>query len=439
MSELPHNVAAEMAVLGAVLQAPHLIDDLAATIDGADFYRPSHETIWNAAIRLHQQGQRPDVLTVGRALGSEVDRVGGLLFLHSLTTVEICPFPAQAPHHAAEIRDHAIARRLIDAASKIRQLAESGTDMHSTAEDCRRVIDEAASHASQAETGISVADLVTQTLDEMEGDADPGISTGWSDLDDKVNGLRPGQLVIIGARPSVGKSVIAANLTASACKAGVGVHFASLEMTRKETMQRLMAAHATVNLSRLVNHQLTEQDWGRLASKSPEVMRWPLWIDDLPSQSLLQLRSRARTTARRQGLGMIVVDYLQLMAPRDRRAPREQQVGELSEGLKGLAKEMQVPVVALAQVNRGSADRTDKRPVMSDLRESGRIEADADHVWLLHRQDLVDPESTTGELDVIVAKNRNGEAGSTIHLAFQGHHSRAVSMAREWSPTGAIA
>lgn len=440
MTDAPrHNAAAEMFVLGAVLQSPHLIDDLVDILDGPDFYRPAHEAIWDAAIGVHQRGQRPDVLTVGRALGAEVDRVGGLPFLHSLTTVEICPTPAQAPHHAAEVRDHAIARRLVEAGGRVIQLGESATDVSAAAEECRRVVDEASTHANRADAGVGASDLVTETLDAMEGAVDPGISTGWGDLDDKVNGLRPGQLAIIGARPSVGKSVLAANLTAAACKSGVGVHFASLEMTRKETMQRLLAAHATVNLSRLVNHQLSESDWSNLAAKSPDVMGWPLWVDDLPGQSLLQLRSRARTTARRRGLGMIVVDYLQLMSARNRNIPREQQVGELSEGLKGLAKELAVPVIALAQVNRGSAERSDKRPLMSDLRESGRIEADADHVWLLHRQDLVDPESTTGELEVIVAKNRNGEAGATIRLAFQGHYSRALPLARPWSPTGAIA
>lgn len=438
MNAPPNNRAAEAAVLGAVLQSPRMIDDLSAIIDGPDFYTPAHETIWDTALSLHQKGQRPDVLTVGRALGAEAERVGGLPYLHTLTTVEVCPTPGQAPHHASEVRDLAMARRLIDASSRIRQIAETTTDVRSAAEECRKVIDQAASTGAQADTGMSASDLVSHTLDSLEGETDPGISTGWADLDDKVNGLRPGQLVIVGARPSVGKSVIAANLAAAACQAGVGVHFASLEMTREETMQRLMAAQATVNLSRLLNHKLSENDWTRLSEKSPAVMQWPLWVDDAQSQTLLQLRARARTTARRMDLGMIVVDYLQLMAPRDRRVPREQQVGELSEGLKSLAKEMRVPVVALAQVNRGSSDRQDKRPLMSDLRESGRIEADADHVWLLHRQDLVDPKSTTGELEVIVAKNRNGESGSTIHLAFQGHYSRAVPMAREWS-TGATA
>ncbi len=435
----PHDLAAERAVLGAALQAPHLLDDLTLTIAAADFYHPAHELVWNGILDVHQAGNRPDVLTVFKKLGKTLDKHGGASFLHSMTTIDSCPTPAQGPYHAGTVRDLSIARRMMDAGSKIRQIAETTDDIRSAVEDCRRVVDEAATSAvSTTDAGISAADLVTQTLDAMEGDVDPGIPTGWSDLDDKVNGLRPGQLIVIGARPSVGKSVIAANLAAHACKAGAAVHFASLEMTRREVMQRLMAAHATVNLGRLINHSLTEADWAVLAARSPDVMGWPLWIDDTPSQSLLQLRARARTTARRRPLGMIVVDYLQLMSPRDRRAPREQQVGELSEGLKGLAKEMGVPVVALAQVNRGSSDRTDKKPLMSDLRESGRIEADADHVWLLHRQDLVDPKSMTGEIEVIVAKNRNGEAGGTINLAFQGHYSRATALARHW-PSGETA
>ena len=262
---------------------------------------------------------------------------------------------------------------------------------------------------------------------------DPGIDTGWVDLDLIVNGLRSGQLIVVGARPSVGKSVVGANVAAAACKTGIGVHFASLEMTKGEVMRRLFSAHATIDLSKLMNKQLLESDWTRLSEKVGDVRSWPLHVDDTPSQSLAQIRARAKRTARRMPLGLIVVDYLQLMSPRDRRAPREQQVGEMSEGLKGLAKELGVPIMALAQLNRGPAERQDKRPQMSDLRESGRIEADADHVWLLHRQDLVDPNSTTGELEVIVAKNRNGMAGRTTTLGFQGHYSRAVNLSKPWA------
>lgn len=437
MSNPPQNTDAERAVLGAILQAPHMIDELANTLTGADFYHPRHEAIWNAALAVHSRGDRPDVLLVSKTLGSELSKIGGVMYLQDLTTIETIPVFSQAPHYAALIRETATARRLIEAGIKIRQCAEEADDINEAADTARKILDEAISQTRRTETGISAADLVHDTLDELDSEHDPGIATGWDDIDDVVNGMRAGQLIIIGARPSVGKSVIAANVAAAACKAGVGVHFASLEMTRTEVMQRMFAAHATVNLTRLVNHQLTEDDWQRLAEKSAAVTAWPLWVDDEQSQSLAQLRARARGTARRLPLGMVVVDYLQLMAPRSRAIPREQQVGELSEGLKGLAKELRVPVIALAQVNRGPSDRQDKRPQMSDLRESGRIEADADQVWLLHRQDLVDPKSATGELEVIVAKNRNGQSGRTVTLGFQGHYSRAVQQA--WNPSGAAA
>ena len=433
----PQNTEAERAVLGAMLQAPYLIDDITAILSGEDFYHPKHAAIWDAALIIHGRGDRVDALLVIATLGQEVGRVGGAPYVLELGSVETIPVPQQAPHYAKLVRDAAVARRLLDASVKIRQRIEGAEDISEAGEDARKILDEALAEAKRNDAGISAAELVTATIDALESEDDPGINTGWADLDEVANGLRAGQLIIVGARPSVGKSVIATNIAIAACKAGFGVHFASLEMTRTEVMQRIFAAHATVDLGRLVNRKLTEHDWAALAPKTSEVTGWPLWVDDAQSQSLAQIRARARNTARRFPLGMIVVDYLQLMAPRDRRVPREQQVGELSEGLKGLAKELKVPVIALAQVNRGSMGREDKRPQMSDLRESGRIEADADHVWLLHRQDLVDQQSTTGALELIVAKNRNGASGRTVNLIFQGQHSRALSAA--WSPSKAIA
>lgn len=431
------NVEAEQAVLGAAMTAPQMIDDLTDTLAGEDFSQPRHEMIWNTIIDLHRQGQRPDTSLVIGALGPQLAKIGGPTYLLDLVSPDVTPVPSSAPHYANLVVEAAMTRRLINATISIRQRLEEATDIRVAAEDARRLIDEAAGNSGGAEVGIGAAALVDETIDALDGERDPGLATGWADLDDIVNGLRPGQLAVVGARPSVGKSVVAANIAAHACKLGVGVHFASLEMTRREVMNRMLAAHATVNLSRLMNHELDERDWDSLGRKHHEVSKWPLWVDETQSQSLLQIRSRARTTARRLPLGLVVVDYLQLMAPRDRRVPREQQVGEISEGLKGLAKELAVPIVALAQVNRGSSDRADKRPLMSDLRESGRIEADADHVWLLHRQDLVDAKSASGEIEIHVAKNRNGVAGRTVPLAFQGHYSRVVSMARGF--VGAIA
>lgn len=438
MNEPIHNLEAERAVLGAMLTSHNVIDEVAEVLTGADFYQPRHETIFDAIVEAHSTGQRPDPMLISTILGSsDLARIGGAPYLLDLTSLETIPTPAHAPHYAAKVRDAAASRRIIEATASIVQRVHAGGEMGEVAEDARRLLHAAVTQTKASDNGIDADRLMVETLDELEGEHDPGLPTGWADLDHYVNGLRAGQLAIVGARPSVGKSVIAANIAANACRAGVGVHFASLEMRRSEVMQRLIAAHTTIDLGRLVNHSLTESDWSRIAAKASEIQSWPLWVDDQGSQSLAQVRARAKRTARVKGLGLVVVDYLQLMAPRSRAIPREQQVGELSEGLKALAKELDVPVLALAQVNRGSAERTDKRPQMSDLRESGRIEADADHVWLLHRQDLVDPRSTTGDLEVIVAKNRNGSAGATVTLGFQGHYSRAVSKA--WTPTGAIA
>lgn len=431
----PHNIDAERAVLGAALTSPQILVELIDLVNAPDFYQPRHEAIWDAAVAIHNRGDRPDPVLVSRELGG--GPAGDLLYLHELTTVDVLPVPSQAPHYAHIVTETATARRLVEAADAIRRRVTEASEIEAAVEDSRRILDDALSGTKTTDVGISAGELLDATIDALDSEAETGLETGWPDLDHDVNGLRAGQLCIVGARPSVGKSVIAANIAAHACKQGVGVHFASLEMTRREVMNRLLSAHASVNLSKLFAHTLDESDWSRIPKKGGEIREWPLWVDDRAGQSLAQLKAGVKRTQRRHPLGLIVVDYLQLMAPRDRRAPREVQVGELSEGLKVLAKESGVPVVALAQVNRGPADRTDKRPMMSDLRESGRIEADADHVWLLHRQDLVDQKSTTGELEVIVAKNRNGVAGKTVVLNFQGHYSRAVS--RAWSPTGAIA
>lgn len=435
MSDEAHcDIPAERAVLGAMMTAPNVIDEVCDLITRDDIYQPRHQHIWDAILTVNGRGNRPDVLTVAQAIPPVEFSKMGPAYLAELTAVETVPSPAQAPAYARMVAAKALARRLTLATVRIRQRIESAEDMQAAAEDARRDIDEAVAGSVTTETGVGARLLLEHTLDALQSPDDPGLTTPWADLDEHVNGLRPGQLCIIGARPSVGKSVLAANLASHVCRNGVGVHFASLEMTRDEVMKRMLSAQATVDLGRLLNHQLDERDWSAVGRHSSVISDWPLWVDDTESQTLMQVRARARNTGRRHPLGMVIVDYLQLMAPRDRRVPREQQVGELSEGLKSLAKELRVPVVALAQVNRGPMDRQDKRPQMSDLRESGRIEADADHVWLLHRPDLVDG-TATGELEVAVAKNRNGRNGNVIRLAFQGHYSRATSMAAEYRRT----
>lgn len=429
MTEATEASAAEQALLSALLTGHPIVDEVADVVAGRDFYQPRNEAVWNAVMAVRQAGDRVSPVTLPLPPKA-------LSYVAELVTTE--SEPLLAVQYARVVADAAQRRRLVEASIRMRQLAEGAEDVSEAAEEARRVVDDATSKVADSGAGIGAAELVTQTLDGLEKGEDGAVDTGWSDLDRETAGLRPGQLAIVGARPSVGKSVVAANIAATACKAGVGVHFASLEMSRDEVMKRMLSAHATVNIGHLMDRRhMTEDDWTRVGGKMTEISAWPLWVDDQGGQSLAQVRARARATARKMPLGLVVVDYLQLMSPRDRRAPREQQVGELSEGLKALAKDLRVPVLALSQVNRGPADRKDQRPLMSDLRESGRIEADADHVWLLHRPDLVDPESTTGELEIHIAKNRNGPTGKTITLQFFGHYSRA--QLRAWKPTGAIA
>ena len=413
---------AETALLAALLTGHSAATEALNIVATRDFASPHNAALFDACALTWAQGNVIDPVTLPLPATARK-------YLAQVMTSPGEPLLATA--YAAKVVEAAQRRRLVNASIKIRQLAETPGDIDGLAEDARAAVDDAAATVTNADAGIDAAELVIETIDALDAGEDPrAIATGWGDLDIATGGLRPGQLAIVGARPAVGKSVIAANIAAAACKAGHGVHFASLEMTRHEVMSRMLAAEARVDLGHLVNRRLTEQDWQAIGGKAGDIGAWPLRVDDQGSQSLAQIRARARSTSRRFPLGLVVVDYLQLMAPRDRRVSREQQVGENSEGLKALAKELHVPVLALAQVNRESARSADKRPQMADLRESGRIEADADHVWLLHREDLVDRNAASGALEVYVAKNRNGMSGRTVELNFFGHYSAATS--RTW-------
>lgn len=412
----------EVRLLSALLTGAPAATEAFDIVAERDFYQPRNGALFDACMVAWATGQRIDPVTIDVPAAAKPYVVEVMLSPGE---------PMYAANYARRIVEAAQRRRLIEASIKIRQLAETPGEIAALAEDARAAVDEAARTATNTDAGIDAAELVTESLEALDSDAETiAVASPWIDLDEVTSGLRPGQLAIVGARPSVGKSVIATNIAAAACKEGLGVHFASLEMTKLEVMNRLLAAEARVDLGRIMKRQLTDDDWQRLAQHAGTIGGWRLRVDDQGSQSLAQIRARARSTSRRFPLALVVVDYLQLMAPRDRRVSREQQVGENSEGLKALAKELEVPVLALAQVNRESARSSDKRPQMADLRESGRIEADADHVWLLHREDLVDRESTTGAIEVHVAKNRNGPSGRMVELNFFGQYATATS--RTW-------
>lgn len=428
MSTLPNDMAAERATLGAVLQGSRRgLEDVADTLRAGDFYQPRHEAIWDACMAVHRAGQRIDVPTVTAKLSRDLDRIGGPMYLVDLTSVDACPNPGQLAAYAQTVMDTALRRRLIEAATKVQQYAVDAEDPTEAALMAQQVVDDAATTARTESHGQTAGEAMAGTLDWLERDL-AGIQTPWPDVDRLTHGIHNGQQLVIGARPGYGKSVVAKDLAVHVARMGFPVHFVSLEMSRPEIMTRIISGLGAVDLGRMIGRKMSEQDWQRVNDTYAKVADLPLVIDDEPTQTMAQIRARARATKRRLGgLGLVVVDYVQLVKPRDVRLPRQEQVSEMSRASKLMAKELQVPVVMLAQLNRSSADRADRLPLLTDLRESGSLEQDADQVWLLHRPDLVGNEDRLGELDVIVAKNRNGQT-ATAALAFQGHYSRAVSM-----------
>jgi replicative DNA helicase len=282
---------------------------------------------------------------------------------------------------------------------------------------------------------VALSEIMPGALDEIEaigsrGGGVTGVPTGFADLDALTNGLHAGQMIVIAARPAIGKSTLALDFArAAAVKHGMATVMFSLEMSRNEVTMRLLSAEARVSLQHMRTGQMGDEDWTRLARRMSEVVDAPLFIDDSPNMSMMEIRSKCRRLKQRHDLKMVIIDYLQLMSSPRRVENRQQEVSEMSRSLKLLAKEIEVPVIAISQLNRGPEQRTDKRPLLSDLRESGSIEQDSDVVILLHREDYYEHESPrAGEADLIVAKHRNGPT-ATVTVAFQGHYSRFVDMA----------
>jgi len=432
----PQDMAAEQSVLGAMMISKDAIADVAEVLRGADFYRPSHETIHNAIIDLYGRGEPADMVTVANELQrqGELQRVGGAPYLHTITSS--VPIAANASYYAGIVREKAILRRLVDAGTRIVQFGYAGEG------DVDDLVDQAQAEVYQvtdkrnSEDYAPLSDIMDGVLDEIEaiGNREAGlygVPTGFADLDDLTNGLHSGQMIIVAARPAVGKSTIALDL----CRAA-SIHnnltsvFFSLEMTKSEITMRLLSAEAKVPLNHIRNGQLSEDDWTKLARKMGEVSSAPVFIDDSPNMTMMEIRSKARRLKQRHDLRLIVIDYMQLMTSGKKVESRQLEVSEFSRQIKLLAKELEVPIIALSQLNRGPEQRGDKRPMMSDLRESGSLEQDADMVILLHREELYERASPrAGEADLIVAKHRNGPT-AVVTVAFQGHYSRFMDMAQ---------
>ena len=432
----PQDLVAEQSVLGGMILSKDAIADVVEELRGNDFYRPAHELIYEAILDLYGRGEPADAVTVVAELNKrgELARIGGAPYIHTL--ISSVPTAANAGYYARIVREQAVLRRLVEAGTRIVQLgyATEGGDVDEIVNTAQAEI-YAVSERRTSEDYVPLRDIINPTMEEIErnserGEGMVGVPTGFTDLDALTNGLHGGQMIIIAARPAIGKSTLAVDICrAASIKHNLASVIFSLEMGRTELTMRLLAAEAGVPLQNMRKGEMKDDDWQRVASALGRVSDAPLFIDDSPNMSLMEIRAKCRRLKQRHDLRLVVVDYLQLMSSGKKVESRQQEVSEFSRALKLLAKELEVPVIAVAQLNRGPEQRGDKKPMMSDLRESGSLEQDADVVMLLHREDAYDKESPrAGEADIIVAKHRNGPT-STIQVAFQGHYSRFVDMA----------
>ncbi len=431
----PHNVEAEESVLGSMLLSKDAIAEVLELLREDDFYRPAHRTVFHSVLELYGHGDAVDAVTVQEELrrnGSLAD-IGGAPFLHTL--VASVPTAANATYYARIVKEAGVLRRLIDVGTQIVQLG------FETPQDTERAVDIAESLVYQVAQGRvtedyhSLRDVLTGTLEAIERLHEDhreitGVPTGFPDLDRLTSGLQPSNLIIVAARPAVGKSTLGLDVARhAAVRASVPTVVFSLEMSRTELVQRLMCAECTVDMQRLRTGRMEESDWTRLTRSLGKLADAPLFIDDSPGTTMMEIRAKCRRLRQRHGLGLVVVDYLQLMQPSKRFESRQQEVSEISRSLKLLAKELEVPVIAISQLSRQPEARSDKKPMLSDLRESGALEQDADMVLFIYRDDLYDPESPRkGEADLILSKHRNGPT-DTVTVTFQGQYSRFAPMA----------
>ncbi|MDO4611053.1 replicative DNA helicase [Corynebacterium sp.] len=438
----PHNIEAEKAVLGGMLLSSSVIADVGSVLRVDDFYRPAHQAIYQAILHLYAEVENVDAILVAGRLDQtgNLDRVGGAPYLHTL--MAIVPTAANAHYYAKIVSEKAAVRRLIDAGTKIVALGQAGAE-DSEAVDLIDRAQQIVFDVSRDEERVdyaSVGELMPGVLDEIEelssaGGLAQGVPTGFADLDRLTNGLHGGQMIIVAARPGVGKSTLAMDFVRSASIAPKGdkktsVIF-SLEMSKSEIMMRILSAEAQVKLSDIRSGSMDDDKWAKLVNRAGAIEDSPIYIDDSPTLTMMEIRAKARDIKVRHGLDLVVVDYLQLMTSGKKVESRQQEVSEFSRQLKLLAKELDVPVVAISQLNRGPEARTDKKPQVADLRESGSLEQDADMVMLLYRPDSQEQDhERAGEADIILAKHRGGPIG-TVTVASRLHFSSFANMHRE--------
>jgi replicative DNA helicase len=434
--------AAEKTLLGAMIQSRTATEQVSEILTPGDFADANRRLVFEATVSLAGDGEPVDPAAVLARIG-ELEPGRSKMAPDGLLLAGLMEHACAAPvaiYHAQMVRKGARLRRLGEVASRLAQRAANPAGEPEAIIDATRAELDALLDGSGDEHVATAADLLDRVLDNLERplEVTTAVPTGLADVDDIIPGLRPGQMIVIGARPSTGKSTLALDIARhAAIKLGYPVAFASVEMDHDEVMHRLIAAEARVSLETLLAHKLGEHDWQRIERIRDRVHDSVLVIDDAPDTGLTRIRVRLRRMAATTPARLLIVDYLQLLKTVTTEN-RQQAVAELSRGLKLLAREFRIPVVVCAQLNRAPEQRHDKRPVPSDLRESGAIEADSDVILLLHREELHDAEKRPGEIDVIVAKHRQGRLG-IAPLAFQGEFGCCMDLAKPgWTPSASL-
>jgi replicative DNA helicase len=444
----PQNIEAEQAVLGAIFLEPSSLTLASEILIPEDFYRAAHQKIFNVMLKLNDEGKAVDLITVTEELAATklLEDTGGVSYLSELAAS--VPTAANIEYYARIIEEKSLLRRLIRTATDIAQ------DGYTREDEVETVLSEAEKNilavAQRKNAGAfhNIKDVLVRTYDNIEsmharvGEI-TGIATGFTELDKMTAGFQRNDLIIVGARPSVGKTAFALNISQNvATKTGENVAIFSLEMGAEQLVMRMLCAEGNIDAQRLRTGSLTDEDWGKLTMAMGSLSNAGIFIDDTPGVRVNDIRAKCRRLKQEHGLGMILIDYLQLILGSGRSGEnRQQEVSEISRSLKQLARELQVPIIALSQLSRGVEQRQDKRPMMSDIRESGSIEQDADIVAFLYRDDYYDKESENKNIiEIIIAKQRNGPTG-TVSLAFVKEYNKFVNLERRFDdsmvPAGA--
>jgi replicative DNA helicase len=433
LRSLPHALDAERALLGGMITEPADIPDLMLVAASDDFFRPEHAALAALLYEMSARGDHIDTISVPERIGREgrEERYGGVAYVMELR--DHVPSTANLAHYAEVVREKALLRRLVGVGQGlVDRAAAQPEDTEQVLNDVLRELQQVGS-ATSRRSWHEISTEVDQELLAIEErgnlkKAVAGHSTGYKDLDAQLAGLHDSNLVVLAARPAMGKTALALNIALNVARSederrAVGIF--SMEMSRSEIVSRMLCCQGLVNASHVRTGRLDSDEWARLVDASEHLSSLPVRIDDSSSLTLGEIRNRARRLQADMGpLGLLVVDYLQLMRGEDRRAPREQQVAQISGGLKALAKDLACPVLALSQLNRGVEGRAEKRPLASDLRESGSIEQDADVILFIYRDEVYNPETEDkGLAEIIIAKQRNGPTG-VVKLVFQGQFAR---------------